>query len=59
MYLLIQNVAKFRLKCAKYKMDFCPELKSLVRAKPCKDQLEEYKGVAGIVFTLMAVTVGT
>ena len=26
MYSLIQNVAKFRSKCEKYKMDFCPEL---------------------------------
>ena len=26
MYQLTQNVAKFRSKCEKYKMDFCPEL---------------------------------
>ena len=26
MYPLIQNVAKFRSKCEKYKKDFCPEL---------------------------------
>ena len=29
MYPLIQNVVKFRSKCEKYKMDFCPELKTL------------------------------
>ena len=33
MYTLIQNVAKFRSKCEKYKMDFYPELSFFLKKK--------------------------